>query len=38
MAASLLSDAKVRTIASIINLCERTTISMEREVVYPPHS
>lgn len=27
-----MSDAKVRAIASIINLCERTTISMEREV------
>ena len=29
--ASAMSDAKVRTIASIINLCERTTINMERE-------
>ena len=26
-----MSDAKVRTIASVINLCERTTINMERE-------
>ena len=26
-----MSDAKVRAIASIINLCERATISMERE-------
>lgn len=28
---SMLSDAKVRTISSIINICERTTINMERE-------
>ena len=29
--AQAMSDSKIRTISSIINICERTTISMERE-------